>query len=150
MSRFFVKWILLGVLVLLPSRPFADTGIVFIVNRQNSLSQVSLRDLNDYYLKKKRQWNDDVPVRFIDKNAASPERQIFLSKYLHQSSSDLDLYWFGQKLHTGDSIPIQVNSDSIVIQLVKSFRGGIGYISSRGPLNDKLVKVIKITDLPQD
>ena len=150
MISFQLRLLFIVIAVLFPVTPFADTGILFIVNRQNPVTSVSLRDVLDYYFKKNRQWPDDVPVRFIDRNSASPERQAFLNRYLRKSSSDVDLYWFGQKLHTGDSVPIQVGSDSMVVQLVKSFRGGIGYISASAPINDKLIKIIKITGMTQE
>ena len=126
----------------------AEIRIVFIVNRENPVTQISARDLTDYYKKQKRFWPDETPVRWVDRNPGSPERDAFLKAILKQSESSIDLYWFGQKLHSGDSMPLQVSSDEKVIEFVKSFKGAIGYISSSNRLAGEGVKEVRIAGMP--
>jgi ABC-type phosphate transport system substrate-binding protein len=126
----------------------AGLPIVFIVNKQNPANTVNVRDVIDYYEKRKRQWPDGAPVRFIDRNPGSPEREAFLHGVLKQSESDIDLFWFAQRLRSGNSIPIQVSTDALVIELVKTFRGAIGYISPSIRLANEQVKVIQVTEIP--
>ena len=109
------------------------------------MTSLGLRDLIDYYQKKQREWPDGVLIRFIDRNPGSPERQTFLRDILHQSESDVDLFWYGEKFRSGTSIPIQVGSDDLVIEMVKSFRGAIGYVSSQSKIKGEDVKEIKLT-----
>jgi len=119
------------ILPLWPQRPTrCDTPIVFIVNSANPATSVSKLDLIDYYKKRRRVWPDGSAVRFIERNIGSAERRTFISGILKQSENDVDLFWLQQKLLTGDSAPIQVSSDDLVIEMVRSFQGAIGYISS--------------------
>jgi ABC-type phosphate transport system substrate-binding protein len=126
--------------------PGANIGIVFIVNSHNPVSSVSVRDLTDYYQKTKRQWPDGSAVRFIDRDVGSPERAVFLSRILKQSESAVQLYWYGKKLHSGDSIPIQVSTDTMAIETVATFDGAIGYVSSHAQLKDPRIKAISVTN----
>jgi ABC-type phosphate transport system substrate-binding protein len=128
----------------------AEPRLVMIVNQDNPATQISLRDLADFYEKKKRYWPDDTPVRFVDRNPGSPERKTFLRTILKQSESSIDLYWYGQKLHSGDSTPLQVSSDEMVIEFVKSFKGAIGYVSLSTRIAGEPVKVIKVTGAGQE
>lgn len=105
-------------------------GLVIIVNQANSLNQIRLDQVVDYFLKKKRQWPDGTNVRFIDHKDESPEREAFLNHWLKKTGRELDLYWIGQKLYTGDSAPMQVTSDSMMASVISRFKGAIGYVSS--------------------
>jgi ABC-type phosphate transport system substrate-binding protein len=126
----------------------AEPSIVFIVNKQNPENTINVRDVVDYYEKRKRQWPDGTPVRFIDRNPGSPTREAFLQGILKQSESDIDLFWFTQRLRSGSSIPIQVSTDSLVIEMVKSFRGAIGYVSASAKLSNAPIKVIQVIETP--
>src|ERR1700722_17989953 len=97
----------------LPSPVLAESGLVFIVNRDNPVGSITREDLIDYYEKRKRLWPDGSPVRFIDRETGSSERARFLKECLMKTESDVDLFWFGQKLHSGDAMPIQIRSESL-------------------------------------
>ena len=131
--------------VFAPAQAFTGNQIFFIVNKSNPMTSVSRRDLIDYYEKKQREWPDGSPVRFIDRNSGSPERETFLRDLLHKSESDVDLFWYGEKFRAGTSVPIQVGSDDLVFEMVKSFRGAIGYVSSQSKIKGEDVKEIKLT-----
>jgi ABC-type phosphate transport system substrate-binding protein len=139
-----VAFLLLALFV--PSRGHTDPPLRFIVNKANPAVSIGRRDLIDYYEKKRREWPDGIPVRFIDRNGGSSERQSFLRDFLHSSESDVDLFWFSQKIRSGTSVPVQVSNDDIVIEMVKSFRGAIGYVSPSADLKGEGVKEIKIVE----
>lgn len=136
------KIFLITLLLLNPLAKAAD--IVFIVNAQNPVTQVSSDDIRNYYFKKKRRWPDDTSVRFIDRSPGTPLRDIFLKNYLHKSGSDNELYWIGQKLYTGDSAPLKESTDEMTMQFVAAFKGAIGYVAAGTDLGNKDVKVIKV------
>lgn len=141
----FMISILAFLALLMPVTAVTENPILFIVNKSNPMTSIGLRDLIDYYQKKQREWPDGSPVRFIDRNPGSPERQVFLREVLHQSESDVDLFWYGEKFHSGTSVPIQVSNDDLVIEMVKSFRGAIGYVSSSTKIKGDDVKEIRLT-----
>lgn len=125
------------------SLAFSDESLVFIVNLKNTATTISAQDLKDYYYKKKRSWPDGTSVRFIDRVNGSL-RKMFLTDILKATAEELDLFWIGQKLYSGNSAPLQESSDSLVIQFVNSFDGGVGYVSSSTPINSKKVKAIQV------
>lgn len=119
--------------------------IIFIVNAENPVSHISVSELRNFYFKKMRQWpTNDLSVRFIDRGAGSSVRDIFLKNYLKKTGSDVELYWIGQKLYTGDSAPIKEASDDLTIRFVSSFKGAIGYVPASAVLTDKNVKAVKV------
>lgn len=127
--------------------------LVFIVNADNPVMEVSTPDIRDYYFKRKRQWPDGESVRFIDRNLEVPLRDTFVKNILKKTNSDVELFWIGQKLYSGDSAPLRKTSDHGIIEFVSSFKGAIGYISaaavSEFDLADMKVKVVK-TVKPKD
>lgn len=123
----------------------AGDEIVFIVNVDNAVAGLSAREVSDFYLKRKREWPNGSTIRFIDRKE-SPERQKFLDSILKKNSEEVDRYWIGQKLYSGDSAPMQSPTDSMSIHFVATFKGAIGYISGSTVVRDKNVKKIKVTD----
>lgn len=142
-------WVLFILLNMLVVTSHADE-VVLIVNGQNPVEQLSAEDVRDYYFKRRRHWPDGESVRFIDRGSQMPVRDIFLRDILKKSSTDIDLFWIGQKLYTGDSAPLRENSDITVMQFVSSFKGAIGYVSSATVIRSKKIKTVKIVENERD
>jgi ABC-type phosphate transport system substrate-binding protein len=127
------------------SSAWAVPGLLFITNDQNTVTRLTIPELKDYYYKRKRLWPDGTAVRFIDRAPGSEIRKAFLSSVLSTSSEDLDLFWIGQKLYSGDNAPLQQPSDALTMQLVSALKGAISYVSDAIPLSNlKGVKVIRV------
>jgi ABC-type phosphate transport system substrate-binding protein len=118
--------------------------LIFIVHASNPSSEISSNDIRDYYFKKKRHWPSGESVRFIDRGLTSHIHDVFVKNILRKSNSDVELFWIGQKLYTGDSAPLRENSDASTIQFVSAFKGAIGYVSSSATISDPNVKMIKV------
>lgn len=142
-----MKKIFLLILFSLQTNARAGESIAFIVNNSNSVMELSAVDILDYYMKKKRVWPNGTSVRFIDRGDDSPERSFFLKNFLKQSGRDVELYWIGQKLATGNSAPLQASSDSLVEVLVSRFPGAIGYVSGGFTPSTGAVKKIQVTGI---
>lgn len=123
----------------------APGGIAIIVNRNNSVTEISDSDLTAYYLKQKKLWSSGGLVVPINRNEGSPERELFLKRVLSKSSREMASYWIERKQISGDSPPQAVSSDSQVIGFVSSLEGGIGYVSQESLSGEEArgVKVIK-------
>lgn len=102
--------------------------IVFIINAGSSVSEISQTELANIFLKKTRFWPDGSSVRFFDREDNTLEKKAFLKKYIHRSQREIDQFWIGQKLYTGNAAPTQLASDTMTISLVSRFPGAIGYI----------------------
>lgn len=129
-----------------PEPVFSDPldEVVFIVNESNPVTEISANDIRDYYFKRKRQWPTGESVRFIDRALTSGIHDIFVRRILRKSNSDVELFWIGQKLYTGDSAPLRETSDTSTIQFVSTFKGAIGYVSSATPIAEQNVKAVKV------
>lgn len=118
-----------------------DKNIVFVVNRENPTNELTLEQIRNYYYKISRRWPNGEEVRFIDRS--SPQlREVFLKKILRKTNSEVELFWIGQKLYTGNNAPLREASDRITIEFVSSFKGAIGYISLEAAHKAKNVKII--------
>jgi ABC-type phosphate transport system substrate-binding protein len=128
----------------------AADNLVFIVNAENPETEINQSTISDFYFKRKRRWEHGEPVRFIDRNADASLRDTFLRTILNKTTSEVELYWIGQKLYSGDSAPLRETSDSATIRFVASFKGALGYISTAGELAEKNVKIIKVAEAKKE
>jgi ABC-type phosphate transport system substrate-binding protein len=122
----------------------AKADITIIVNQANSIDSINLPQLEKFFMKKERKWENGDLVRFFDYRDENNNRKTFLKKYIKKTSREIELYWIGEKIYTGNIAPIQITSDSMMISIVSRFPGGIGYVNSKFPL-PKTVKAIKVT-----
>lgn len=137
---------ILFLLITLIALPVQAQKILIVTNVLNKNNQITLDQLQDYYFKRNRNWSDGKPVRFFDRTDNSAERTQFLKYYLKKTSRQVDQFWIGQKFNTGDSSPIQVPSDTMTLNLISRFPGGIGYVKE-GISLPPTVKVLEISDL---
>ncbi len=121
--------------------------IVFIVNAENPAEKLTVAEIRDFYFKRKRRWNSGESIRFMDRTNG-PLREKFLKKYINKTTSDVELFWIGQKLYSGDSAPLKEASDSTTMRFVGSLKGAIGYVSEATVLR-KNVKVIKVESVEE-
>lgn len=119
--------------------------IVIVTNTMNGVNQITRDQIQDYFFKRNRVWPDGKPVRFFDRTDNSRERENFLKGYLLKTSRQVDQFWIAQKFNTGDSAPIQVSTDTMTLNMVSRFPGGISYVKE-GVSLPKNVKVLEIAE----
>lgn len=118
--------------------------VTVIVNAKNPITTLSTEELNSYFMKKNPNWPNGDAIRFFDHRDENNNRKLFLKKYMFKTPREIELYWIGEKIYTGNIAPIQVTSDSMMTKMVTRFKGGIGYVSSQYKI-PKTVKRITIT-----
>lgn len=140
----FLKSLIITIFVtLIPISVRAASDIVVIVNEKNELTSIKVSELDNFFMKKTRVWPNMDVVRFFDHRDENSNRKLFLKKYVEKTSREIELYWIGEKIYTGNIAPIQITSDSMMVAMVSRFPGGIGYVSKSFKL-PKTVKAIKI------
>lgn len=132
-------------LLLLISLPVMAEKIVIVTNVMNTSNRITRDQIQDYFFKRNRQWPDGKPVRFFDRLDNSAEREKFLKNFLFKTSRQIDQFWIAQKFNTGDSAPIQVTTDTMTLNMVSRFPGGISYVNE-GISLPKNVKVLEIAE----
>ena len=124
----------------------ARSDIVIIVNGKSPVKSIKASELEDFFTKKIRHWSNGDTVRFFDHRDDNESRNIFLKKFINKTSREIDLYWIGEKIYTGNIAPIKVSSDPMMASMVSRFPGGIGYVSK----NYKLPKTVKSIEVKKD
>lgn len=119
--------------------------IIVVTNIMNSTTMITRDQIQDYFFKRNRLWPDGKPVRFFDRQDNSQERTYFLKNLIRKTARQVDQFWIGQKFNTGDSAPIQVSTDTMTLNLVSRFPGGISYVNE-GVTLPKNVKVLEVAD----
>lgn len=120
--------------------------IKVIVNEKNPLTNIKESELESFFMKRSRNWPNGDVVRFFDHRDENENRKIFLKKFVKKTSREVELYWIGEKIYTGNVAPIQITSDSMMTLMVSRFPGGIGYVSSKF----KLPKEVKTIEIKKD
>lgn len=143
-----MKTCLILLLLFISSAASAQRSIVFIVNASNPSSQLTTFQISDMFLKKSRTWADGAAVRFFDRADNSEIRKSFLKTILRRTAREIDQYWIGQKLYTGNSAPAQIASDSMTIAMVSRFPGAIGYIDAENFQEAAGIKKVEIINKP--
>ncbi len=136
---------LLGVVImLLSANVFGGEKPVFVVNKQNPIGALSADEVRDYFLKRRSQWPDGTPVRFIDWQAGHPLRTSFLDQIIKKSPRELEVFWVREMQYRGNSAPIKVATPDMVIAFVSRLAGAIGYIPERATIRSTRVKRVEI------
>ena len=118
----------LGLLGLLLTAPIATAGdLVVIVNAANPIAAMDAKAVKAAYLKVSPTWGNGEKTRPIDME--SPERAAFLAKVLGMTATDLERFWIEKQYASGDNPPTKASDEATVIKLVKTFKGGIGFVS---------------------
>ncbi len=125
----------------LSTNAFGD--VVVIVNEKNNVTSIRIGDLQDFYMKRNRKWKNGDAIRFFDLRDDNENRKLFLEEFIQKTSREVELYWIGEKIYTGNVAPIKITSDSMMASMVSRFPGGIGYVSSEYKI-PKTVKIIEI------
>jgi ABC-type phosphate transport system substrate-binding protein len=107
-----------------------EAGIIFIVNPSNPVTELTMREVADFYFKRAQRWPDGAKVRFIDQKDNTAQKRLFAERVLHKSPRDLDLFWIGEKNFSGQGAPIQAPNDDLVLSMVSSLPTAIGYVSA--------------------
>ena len=135
---------LMFVLALFVQTVSAQSGYKIVVNKSNSISQLSQSEVSRMFLKKTQKWSDGISVAPVDLVSDSPVREAFTKNVLKKNTGAVKSFWQSQ-IFTGAGLPPkEVTSDREVLNWVESNPGGIGYVSSNTSLSGMNVKVIQV------
>jgi ABC-type phosphate transport system substrate-binding protein len=113
-----------------------------VVNNSNPVSSLTKKQVSNYLMKKAKKWDDGTIVSPVDQSANSAVRGSF-SKDIHgKTTSAVKSYWQQAVFSGSGTPPSEKETDSQVLEYVKSKAGSIGYVSSEA--NTDGVKVIII------
>lgn len=115
-------------------------NLIFVVNKENPITEITLEELSDYYFKRRLRWPSGTKVQFIDQKENSPRKELFLS-LIGKTQREVDLIWISEKNLSGSSAPLRAPSDSMVVSMVASLAGGLSYVSDSHANFDKVKRI---------
>lgn len=124
------SWGLLLASLLIFGSAFAATAeVVIIANTSLDESSLSRERVQDIFLGKTVQWNDNSKIHPVTLKDDELHRE-FLKSYINRSPSQWNAYW-KRMIFTGRGAPPkQVDSVEEMIEFVKTTKGAIGYVDA--------------------
>ena len=117
------------VTLVLGSSVGAAGEVVVIVNPANPAASLDAKQVKNHYLKLSPAWGNGEKVRPVDQAGADEGRAAFMAKVLGMKAADFERYWIEKQYASAENPPTKVPDDAGVIKLVKTFKGGIGFVT---------------------
>jgi phosphate transport system substrate-binding protein len=133
-----------------PDQAELENALAIIVNTENPVSDLSLRELRKVFLGDRGHWPNSHRITLVMMEASQPERKALLREVVQMTESDFT-HHFLNGVFTGElfASPKTLSSPVGVRKFVFNVPGAIGYV--RASDLDSTVKVIRIDGhLPSD
>jgi ABC-type phosphate transport system substrate-binding protein len=126
----------------LPSLARAENpkDILIVANAAAGVTELSLADVRDMFLKKRTSWPGGTKVVPVNVTDGSGLRNDFRAKVLSMTSAQEQSYWQERKIKAGESTP-SVFGDTL--RAVFKLRGAIGYVY-RSQFKEGTAKVLLV------
>jgi ABC-type phosphate transport system substrate-binding protein len=109
------------------STPTKETELAVVVHRDRQAT-LSVEELRNVFLKKRRFWDDGAPIVPLNREPGSVERETFSRRVLGGASATLMSYWNREYFH-GIFPPATLSSADAVKRYVAADRNAVGYVA---------------------
>lgn len=113
--------------LLTPAIHAGDLGRIAVITGAGRRGDVSVEDLTQIYLRRKRFWDDGTPIVPLNLPSGTPLRERFSAIVLRQSEKLLNEYWNHQYFY-GILPPATLATTEAVRRYVASDANAIGYL----------------------
>jgi ABC-type phosphate transport system substrate-binding protein len=123
--------VLVGALSLWSIYAAAEQGdeIVVIVNKANTVQALSRDELRPIFQTRKTAWPDGSRIQPFDLPEDNLVRNGFTVAVLGLDDERLARYWVDRKIRGGERPPPKLPSAALVVSMVASSKGAIGYVN---------------------
>lgn len=115
--------------VLVSQNVYAEK-LVVIVNKKNSVSNLSQAQVRRIFLRETKSWPNGSRAKVLVPNDRNPIKGKFLSGILEMSEEGYVEYWLKEKQLAGQSEPAGVPSDRLSMRLVNRSAKAVSVVSS--------------------
>ena len=109
--------------------PADEPTLVVIVHRTRSIAAMSVKDVANIYLKRRRFWEDGAPIVPVNREPGTEARETFSRRILGGASSTFAAFWNEQYFH-GVFPPITLSSSAAVRRYTATDPNAIGYVDA--------------------
>lgn len=107
----------------------AAAGLVVIAHPNNSVSSATMAELEAYFTTRKQYWPNGGRVQPFNFPAKHPVRVAFDEAVLGMNADEVARYWIDRRVRGGHRPPRQVPSAALMVRIVASLDGAIGYVN---------------------
>jgi hypothetical protein len=129
------RWLFAGLaglaLMLLPlgrAPAQSSVNLAVIVHAGVPATSLSVAELASIYTRATRSWKDGTTVRALNLPPGSPERVEFDRVVLDMSPERSAQFWIDKQIRGDDGAPKAIAQADIVVRLVPTLSGAIGYV----------------------
>jgi ABC-type phosphate transport system substrate-binding protein len=116
-----------------------------IVHSSNPLTSITKSKVGDLFLKRVTRWENGRAVTPVDLSEKSAARAIFCKELLGKEVSAVKSHWQKMIFSGRATPPVELSSDSEVIEFVRNNADAIGYVSEGATLPSAL-RALSVVD----
>lgn len=136
--------LLLSVGLAAPCIAQQDVSYRVVVHVTNSVARLTRDQVSQIFLRKVALWDSRKPVLPVDHPADSPVRRTFTKQVHRRTIASVQTYWQQQTFAGRAVAPPERASDADVLNYIRQFPNGIGYVNADADLGSD-IKVLIIT-----
>jgi ABC-type phosphate transport system substrate-binding protein len=110
--------------------PPAPKVVSIIAHRSVAISSITRDELRPIFQTRKTTWPDGSSVRPFNLPPSSSARKAFDEVVLGLRTDDMQRYWIDRRIRGGASPPTTVPNETLMLQVVKTLPGAVGYVES--------------------
>lgn len=126
----------------------AATEIAIVINKENPVDKLTTGEVKLYWLRKiKKRWPElNKNIKPVDRKTKSAEQDVFYSKVLGMSATDVETYFNTKQYESGEKPQDKFATDAAIIDFVAEEAGAIGFVNTASltPEAKAKVKVVLI------
>lgn len=127
-----------------PVRAQQDVAYRVVVHVTNPVARLTRDQASQIFLRKVVLWDDRKPVLPVDQTANSPVRRAFTKQVHRRTIASVQTYWQQQTFAGRGVAPPERASDAEVLNYIRQFPNGIGYVNADANLGSD-IKVLIVT-----
>jgi ABC-type phosphate transport system substrate-binding protein len=128
----------------LPLRAQQDVSYRVVVHVTNPVVRLTREQASQVFLRKVVLWDNRKPVLPVDQAADSPVRRAFTKQVHRRTIASVQTYWQQQTFAGRGVAPPERASDVDVLNYIRQFPNGIGYVNADANLGSD-IKVLIVT-----
>jgi ABC-type phosphate transport system substrate-binding protein len=132
------------VLCAAPVRAQQDVSYRVVVHVTNPVARLTRDQASQIFLRKVALWDNRKPVLPVDQPADSPVRRTFTKQVHRRTIATVQTYWQQQTFAGRGVAPPERASDADVLNYIRQFPNGIGYVNADADLGSD-IKVLIVT-----
>jgi ABC-type phosphate transport system substrate-binding protein len=132
------------VLCATPVRAQQDVSYRVVVHVTNPVARLTRDQASQIFLRKVALWDNRKPVLPVDQPADSPVRRTFTKQVHRRTIATVQTYWQQQTFAGRGVAPPERASDADVLNYIRQFPNGIGYVNADADLGSD-IKVLIVT-----